>query len=401
MSHPTHSTDKIKTWTKYVDFAPNAQKQIENIASLPFIFKHIAVMPDVHLGKGATVGSVIPTKNAIIPAAVGVDIGCGMIALRSNLFARDLPDNLFKLRLMIEQSIPVGFNNWNDAHLPKQAITIWQEYLKKEFHHLLSKHPQITSKNIKTQHEIHQLGTLGGGNHFMELCLDEHQQVWFMLHSGSRGIGNRIGNYFIDLAKKDMGNLLNTLPDKDLAYFSKGTKYFNEYFFAVNWAQKYARYNREIMMNVLIETVERFLNKKITIEHYTVNCHHNYVSEECHFGTLIYVTRKGAVSAKKDELGIIPGSMGAKSFIVRGLGNPDSFNSCSHGAGRIMSRNQAKKLINISEHKEATKSVECRKDKHILDESPAAYKKIEDVMRSQSDLIEIVFTLKQVLCVKG
>jgi tRNA-splicing ligase RtcB (3'-phosphate/5'-hydroxy nucleic acid ligase) len=396
MSNPIQISEKIKAWTEYVDFAANAKEQIFNIASLPFIFKHIAVMPDVHLGKGATVGSVIPTKNAIIPAAVGVDIGCGMIALRTNLFAKDLPDSLLKLRLTLEAAIPVGFNKWNDRSLPSIAMSRWHKELKDECSLILQKHRHLGSNN-----GVYQLGTLGGGNHFIEICLDEHQQIWFMLHSGSRGIGNQIGTYFIELAKRDMGNNLGALPDRDLAYFSKGTKYFDDYYLAVNWAQKYARINREIMMHLVTTTIETYLNKKIITDSYVVNCHHNYVAQENHFGSNVYITRKGAVSAKKNELGIIPGSMGAKSFIVKGLGNQESFNSCSHGAGRIMSRNQAKKLINISEHKAATKHVECRKDQKILDESPAAYKKIEDVMRSQQDLVEIVFTLRQILCVKG
>lgn len=399
MSQPIQISEKVKAWTQYVDFAENAKQQILNIASLPFIYKHIAVMPDVHLGKGATVGSVIPTRSAIIPAAVGVDIGCGMMALRTNLMSRDLPDNLLKLRLNLEKEIPVGFNSWKDHTVPAAALSRWNTELKEEFKHILQKHPVLGSK--KPHSEMYQLGTLGGGNHFIEICLDEQQHVWFMLHSGSRGIGNLIGTYFIELAKKDLGDRLGSLPDRDLAYFSQGTKHFEDYFFAVNWAQKYARLNREIMMNLVVATVEHYFKRKILVDHYVVNCHHNYVTQEQHFGKSVYITRKGAVSAKKDELGIIPGSMGAKSFIVRGLGNPESFTSCSHGAGRIMSRHQAKKLIQVSEHKEATKHVECRKDKHVLDESPAAYKKIEDVMRSQNDLVEIMFTLKQILCIKG
>ncbi|MBI2785181.1 MAG: RtcB family protein [Legionella longbeachae] len=391
--------DKVKAWTKYVDFADNAQEQVAKIASLPFIFKYVAVMPDVHLGKGATVGSVIPTKSAIIPAAVGVDIGCGMIAVRTNLFAHQLPDNLLKLRLAIEKAIPVGFNKWNDHTVPDLSQTNWQRVLKNDFQLLLQRHPALRRKN--QTHEVFQLGTLGGGNHFIEVCLDEHQQVWFMLHSGSRGIGNSIGQYFIELAKMDMGQLLGTLPDKDLAYFSQGTKHFEDYFFAVNWAQKYALINREVMMKTLTTTVEKILGHSIEIDRHVVNCHHNYVAQERHFGQLIYVTRKGAVSAKKDELGIIPGSMGAQSFIVRGLGNKESFHSCSHGAGRIMSRHQAKKLISLTEHKEATRHVECRKDKAILDESPKAYKPIEQVMQSQQDLVNIEFTLRQIICVKG
>lgn len=399
MANYIQISDKVKAWTKYVDFADNAKEQVSKIANLPFIFHHIAVMPDVHLGKGATVGSVIPTKSAIIPAAVGVDIGCGMIAVRTNLFAHQLPDNLLKLRLAIEKAIPVGFNKWNDDTLPDVSQIRWKQELKSGFQLLLQRHPAL--KNRNQSREVFQLGTLGGGNHFIEICVDEHQQVWLMLHSGSRGIGNSIGQYFIELAKKDMGQLLGTLPDRDLAYFSQGTKHFEDYFFAVNWAQQYALINREVMMKTLINTVEKVLGYSIKIDKHVVNCHHNYVTQEKHFGESIYVTRKGAVSAQKDELGIIPGSMGAQSFIVKGLGNKESFHSCSHGAGRIMSRHQAKKLISLTEHKEDTRHVECRKDKAILDESPKAYKPIEKVMQSQQDLVNIEFILRQIVCVKG
>ncbi|STX28193.1 replication factor C subunit (activator I) [Legionella beliardensis] len=402
MTHYLQLSEKVKAWTRHVLFDENAKQQINNIASLPIIYKHIAVMPDVHLGIGATVGSVIPTKNAVIPAAVGVDIGCGMIAMRTNLFAKDLPDNLYKLRLAIEQAIPVGFDKWTEATLPKLAISTWKQQLNQGYKQLIEKHPLIIAKKAKTHlNHVSQLGTLGGGNHFIELCLDEHQQLWLMLHSGSRGIGNAIGTYFIELAKLDMQDQLGQLPDRNLAYFTKGTKHFNDYFMAVNWAQTYARCNRDIMMQLLADTVAKFLDRPIQADLHVVNCHHNYVSEERHFGKQVYITRKGAVSAKKNELGIIPGSMGAKSFIVRGLGNEASFTSCSHGAGRVMSRHQAKKRISLSEHKTATQRVECRKDKHILDESPAAYKDIAAVMKSQEDLVEILFTLKQILCVKG
>ncbi|WP_278043130.1 RtcB family protein [Legionella busanensis] len=384
-------------------FDENAKEQIMNLASLPIIYKHIAIMPDVHLGIGATVGSVIPTKKAVIPAAVGVDIGCGMIAMRTNLFAKDLPDDLYKLRLAIEKTIPVGFDKWTEQTLPQPAINIWKDKLNKGYLFLREKHPSIGPAKQAKHHSnpVSQLGTLGGGNHFIELCLDEQQQLWLMLHSGSRGIGNIIGTYFIELAKHDMQGALGQLPDRNLAYFTKGTKHFDDYFHAVNWAQNYAKCNRDIMLQILVQTVSNFLGIPIHTDLYVVNCHHNYVAEENHFGKQVYITRKGAVSAKKDELGIIPGSMGAKSFIVRGLGNQESFNSCSHGAGRVMSRHQAKKSISLAEHKVATKSVECRKDKNILDESPAAYKNIDAVMKSQEDLVEILFTLKQILCVKG
>ncbi len=404
MANYLQLSSNIKAWTKYVPFADNAQEQVKNIAALPIIFHHIAIMPDVHLGAGATVGSVIPTKKAVIPSAVGVDIGCGMMAIRTKLFAEQLPDNLSGLRSAIEKAIPVGFGKWDDDHIPVLATKIWQQHLLPNYRRILDRHPTL-SINKKTQqrmkNDVNQLGTLGGGNHFIEICLDEHTQVWLMLHSGSRGVGNCIGHYFIELAKSDMAKQLGTLPDKELAYFSEGTTHFEDYYFAVNWAQKYAQYNRNVMMQTLISTISTYLHLTIENDIYAVNCHHNYVVKEHHFGEHIYVTRKGAVSARKDELGIIPGSMGAKSFIVRGLGNEESFCSCSHGAGRVMSRHEAKKIISLAEHKQATKGVECRKDKEVIDESPRAYKDIDAVIKSQEDLVEILFTLRQVLCVKG
>ncbi|CEG57397.1 RtcB family protein [Legionella fallonii] len=404
MSDYLQISDKVKAWTQYVAFAENAKQQVSHIASLPIIYKHVAIMPDVHLGKGATVGSVIPTKNAVIPSAVGVDIGCGMMAVRTHLFAHHLPDNLASMRVAIERAIPVGFGKWNEDAIPELAVAKWQKLLMKDYQIILNRHPSLgMHKKSKKRmiNDVNHLGTLGGGNHFIEICLDESQQVWLMLHSGSRGVGNCIGTYFIELAKNDMGTLLGTLPDHDLAYLSKGTKHFDDYFFAVNWAQKYAQSNRDIMMQTLIHTLAKYLNRSIDSDVYAVNCHHNYAALETHFGEQVYVTRKGAVSARKDELGIIPGSMGAKSFIVRGLGNEESFCSCSHGAGRMMSRNQARKLISLSDHQNATKDVECRKDRNVLDESPSAYKNIDDVMKSQEDLVEVLFTLKQILCVKG
>lgn len=404
MANYINISDKIKAWTRYVPFEDQARIQVSNIASLPIIFKHVAIMPDVHLGKGATVGSVIPTKKAIIPSAVGVDIGCGMMAVRTNINSTHLPENLHSLRTAIENAIPVGFGKWDETNMPKIAVTKWQRELLADYKVILQRHPKL-GINKKTQqrsvNDFYHLGTLGGGNHFIEISLDEVGAVWFILHSGSRGIGNCIGQYFIELAKQDMHDQLGSLPDKELAYFKEGSPHFDDYFFALNWAQRYARANRDVMMDILIGVVSKYLNLNISCDVYAVNCHHNYVSVESHFGEEIFVTRKGAVSAKKNELGIIPGSMGAKTFIVRGLGNKESFCSCSHGAGRIMSRNQAKKIISLSEHKIATTGVECRKDKLVLDESPRAYKNIDDVMKSQEDLVEILFTLKQVLCVKG
>lgn len=386
----------IKGWTEGVFVEEQALQQLRNTASLPFIHKHIAVMPDVHLGIGATVGSVIPTKGAIIPAAVGVDIGCGMMAVRLSLTASQLPDSLAKIRSRIEEQIPVGnADNQRLRSAAEKAYTPMDPLYKD----LIARHPEIEPR----RHPSMQMGSLGGGNHFIELCIDENQHVWVMLHSGSRGIGNRIGKRFIELAREDMRTHFINLPDKDLAYFAEGTQHFKEYWEAVEWAQNYARANRETMMNVILRTLSASERDfpAFTVTEEAVNCHHNYVSLEHHFGENVYVTRKGAVRARKGDLGVIPGSMGAKSFIVRGLGNEQSFCSCSHGAGRIMSRTKAKELVSLDDHIKATEGVECRKDAGVLDESPAAYKNIDAVMAAQSDLVEIVHTLKQVLCVKG
>ena len=372
-------------------------QQLYNIAQLPFIHSHIAAMPDVHAGIGATVGSVIPTKGAIIPAAVGVDIGCGMNALRLSIKAKDLPDNLRAIRSTIEAAIPVGF----EMHKQDRARASTIRGLNNGLDRILSKHKKIASMQKKPyQTWIRQIGTLGGGNHFIELCLDENDNVWIMLHSGSRGIGNAIGRYFIALAKKDMGRHIANLPDKDLAYFTEGAEYFDDYVEAVEWAQDYAMANRREMMHFIIEALRKKL-PKFGITKEAINCHHNYVSYEEHFGEKVFVTRKGAIRASVDELGIIPGSMGAKSYIVRGKGNPQSFCSCSHGAGRVMSRTEAKRRFNTDDVLQQTEGVECRKDKSVIDEIPAAYKDIDKVMDHQHDLIEIVHTLKQIVCIKG
>jgi len=384
----------VKSWTLGVPFEDEARRQLQRTASLPFIYKWVAAMPDVHLGIGATVGSVIPTKAAIIPAAVGVDIGCGMIAQKTSLKASDLPDSLHSIRSRIERVVPVGRDE--HKHLPKQTLQAWK-HLEPGFERL----KQHNGRLKDTKH-IQQLGTLGSGNHFIELCLDEADHVWVMLHSGSRGIGNLIGRHYIELAKRDMESELIHLPDANLAYFKEGSKHFDEYFDAVLWAQDYARTNRNVMMELVIKALRDSGElPPFTLEEQAVNCHHNYVEKEKHYGEEIYVTRKGAVRADTGELGIIPGSMGAKSFIVRGKGNADSFHSCSHGAGRTMSRTQAKAVISLEEHRKATAGVECRKDASVLDESPSAYKDIDAVMNAQSDLVEIVHTLKQVVCVKG
>jgi len=392
----------IKMWTRGVPVEDEARKQLANAARLPIVFKHVAAMPDVHLGIGATVGSVIPTLKAIIPAAVGVDIGCGMMAAKTTLRAEDLPDNLGPLRSAIERAVPHGSNprsrgrdqgSWENP--PETVDQIWAT-LADEFDALCELHPRLKNTNNRKH-----LGTLGTGNHFIEVCLDEEGAVWFMLHSGSRGVGNAIGTHFIELAKKDAERHERNLPDQDLAYFEEGAQYFGDYVRAVSWAQKFAQRNREVMMTNLIATVRKVITKPFESHVEAVNCHHNYVQQERHFGEDVFVTRKGAVSAKKGQLGIIPGSMGARSFIVRGIGNPESFDSCSHGAGRVMSRTKAKKLFTVDDQIKATEGVECRKDKDVIDEIPMAYKDIDAVMAAQRDLVEVVHTLKQVVCVKG
>ena len=392
----------VKMWTKGVPVEDEAKKQLANAARLPIVFKHIAAMPDVHLGIGATIGSVIPTIRAIIPAAVGVDIGCGMMAAKTTLRAEDLPDSLATLRSAIEKAVPHGSapTRWGrdpgSWDTPPDLVDQKWATLVDEFNALCELHPRLE----KTNNRKH-LGTLGSGNHFVEVCLDEVGFVWFMLHSGSRGVGNAIGNHFIELAKKDAELHQRNLPDKDLAYFEEGAQYFGDYVRAVSWAQKFAMSNREVMMANLIATVRKVITKPFEAHVEAVNCHHNYVQKEHHFGEDVFVTRKGAVSAKRGEMGIIPGSMGARSFIVRGLGNPESFESCSHGAGRVMSRTKAKKLYSVADQIKATEGVECRKDEGVIDEIPMAYKDIDAVMAAQSDLVEVVHTLKQIVCVKG
>ena len=389
----------IKGWVDGVPLEREAHQQLQNIATIPFVGPWVAVMPDVHLGKGATVGSVIPTRGAIIPAAVGVDIGCGMAAVRTTLRAKDLPDSLAHLRASIERGVPVG-NGAGGEHrrLPDSIETrIAQSGLVQRLAAIKARHRQIRIDKLERQ-----LGTLGGGNHFIELCLDEEDAVWVMLHSGSRGTGNLIGTYFIERAREKLATrtLGFHVPDKDLAFFMEGEPLFDDYVEAVSWAQDYARANREAMMARVLHDMRHKL-PKFQLEKMAVNCHHNYVQRETHFGESLLVTRKGAVSAREGELGIIPGSMGAKSFIVRGKGNPDSFCSCSHGAGRKMSRTAARQQITLKQHREATAHVECRKDTGVIDESPAAYKDIDAVMHAQRDLVEVVHTLRQVVCIKG
>ena len=392
----------IKMWTRGVPVDDKAREQLTRAAKMPFIFKHVAAMPDVHVGIGATVGSVIPTKGAVIPAAVGVDIGCGMMAARTSLMAHDLPDNLEGIRSAIEQAVPHGrsvgrgqrdHGSWGAP--PPAIVEAWAT-LAVRFERICDKHPRLKNTNNLTH-----LGTLGTGNHFIELCLDTEARVWVMLHSGSRGVGNAIGTFFIELAKQDMRKWHINLPDEDLAYFPEGTDHFDDYVEAVGWAQDFAALNRRMMMANVIAALRGQITKPFEAELEAVNCHHNYVTRENHFGENVLITRKGAVRAAKGVLGIIPGSMGAKSFIVRGLGNAESFHSCSHGAGRVMSRNEAKRQISLADHIADTEGVECRKDAGVIDETPRAYKPIEAVMAAQADLVEIVHTLKQVVCVKG
>ncbi len=393
----------VKAWTRGVAFEPEARQQVERIASLPFVVPHVAIMPDVHAGIGATVGSVIATAGAIIPAAVGVDIGCGMVAARTSLWAHELPDSLRGLRSAIEATIPHGRSDhggrnddgaWRGG-LPEDIAEAWAA--------LAPAHSQILEKHPKAAHPrpAGQLGTLGTGNHFVEVCLDTDDAVWVMLHSGSRGQGNVIGNYFIERAREEMRRWFIQLPDRDLAYLAEGTPLFDEYVEAVGWAQQYAAVNRSLMLARAVRALEAVLGREVSTTSDAVNCHHNYVARERHFGRDLIVTRKGAVRAGQGELGIIPGSMGARSYVVRGKGNPDSFCSCSHGAGRVMSRTEARRRYTLADHERATAGVECRKDSGVIDEIPMAYKDIDAVMAAQSDLVEVVATLRQVVCVKG
>lgn len=392
----------IKSWTKGISVADNALAQIHNIAKLPFIHRHVAVMPDVHWGMGATIGSVIPTKGAIVPAAVGVDLGCGMMAQKTSLRAEHLPDNLRDCRDAIERAVPHGRTNngkkgdrgsWGDEN----AAPSFDSSLVDRYNEIIEKHPKAKGFNC-----FNHMGTLGTGNHFIEICLDENDNVWIMLHSGSRGPGNRIGMYFIDKAKEEMErwHIAEYLPDRDLSYFVEHTDLFDDYVQAVGWAQDFALENRKAMMRAAIKAAKKTLGD-FELGETAVNCHHNYVERENHFGENVWLTRKGAVRARVGDLGIIPGSMGAKSFIVEGKGNRDSFCSCSHGAGRMMSRGEARRKITVDDHAKATMGIECRKDADVIDESPSAYKNIDEVMAAQRDLVSIRHTLRQIVNVKG
>ena len=390
----------IKAWINHVGIEDSAVAQLLNVASMPIIFKHVAVMPDVHTGYGATVGTVIATEEAVIPAAVGVDIGCGMCATRTDLYKEDLGD-LRTLRLSLERAVPTGGpgerGSWKEDRIPKEAWEWWgRDCNGDEYDALCDIFPTIKSKFAERQ-----LGTLGTGNHFIELCLDEDDSVWIMLHSGSRGMGNRIGTEFTKIAKAEMKRWHIKLPDDNLAYLPAGTKQYEYYMRAVELAQSYAKTNRRIMETLIIRDLMRTISKDSLSLSNEVDCHHNYVDLEHHYGKNVLVTRKGAVRARKGDMGIIPGSMGEKSFIVKGLGNPESFHSCSHGAGRLMSRTAAKKQFSLEDHKKAVEGVECRIDASVIDETPGSYKDLDAVMASQVDLVEPVHTLKQILCVKG
>jgi tRNA-splicing ligase RtcB len=385
----------VKIWTDEVD--DKSRAQLTNIASLSFIHHHVAAMPDVHLGIGATIGSVIATHKAIIPAAVGVDLGCGMVAARLSLTANELDEkSLQKVFDQISRDVPVGRDQHRDQKVLVEAAKPFEPGLKS----LTDRHPELLKAFGKFSKWTNQMGTLGGGNHFIEVCLDESNQVWVMLHSGSRGIGNAIASYFIALARKDMERWMIQLPDRDLAYFPEGSEHFADYVEAVHWAQDYAMQNRTSMLELVLAALQRHL-PAFTVTTEAVNCHHNYVAQEHHYGENVWVTRKGAIRAREGDLGIVPGSMGARSFIVRGLGNPESFCSSAHGAGRKMSRTAAEKQFTVADMVAQTQGVICRKDKDVIDEIPGAYKDIDQVMANQADLTEILHTLKQVVCVKG
>ena len=381
----------IEVWAPIEEVDTQVITQLKNVAALPWVAHHVAVMPDVHLGKGATVGSVIAMRGAVAPAAVGVDIGCGMAAVKTSLMAKDLPDDLRRLRLEIEDAIPVGPMGHDKAawqHAPEPLHETGQA--------LMERYATLDAR-VHTGTVACQMGTLGGGNHFIEVCLDTEQAVWLMLHSGSRNVGKVLAEHHIEIARRLKHN--EALEDRDLAVFLAGTKVFDAYRRDLYWAQEYARFNRQMMLH-LLEDVMRTFWPRVTFAE-PISCHHNYVAEEVHFGEEVLVTRKGAIRAGRGELGIIPGSMGTKSYIVSGLGNPQSFQSASHGAGRRMSRTEARKRFTLRDLKDQTAGVECRKDSGVIDETPKAYKNIDSVMKQQQDLVEIVAELKQIVCVKG
>ncbi len=385
----------VKVYTD--DVEASARQQLVNLSQLSIVHHHVAAMPDVHTGIGATVGAVIATHRAIIPAAVGVDIGCGMLAARTSLTAGDLDERrLQRVFDQISRDVPVG----RDQHRENRALTGEAQPFGRGLKKILARHPQLEKRFPRTQNWVCQMGTLGGGNHFIEVCLDEAGRVWAMLHSGSRGTGNAIGTYFIELARRDAERRELHLPDRDLAYFEEGAAHFDDYVEAVGWAQDYAAGNRRAMADLVLAAMRRHL-PAFEVTGAVVNCHHNYVEREHHYGADVWVTRKGAIRARQGDLGIIPGSMGVKSYIVRGKGSEESFQSCAHGAGRRMSRTQAQKTFTPQDLAEQTAGVVCRKDRGVLDEIPGAYKSIAEVMANQDDLVEVAHTLKQVICVKG
>ncbi len=401
----------IKIWSTPESVESQAIQQLKNVSSLPFIFKHISAMPDVHLGFGATVGSVIPTKGAVIPSAVGVDIGCGMLAWNTGLEREQLPDSTL-LRGMIEKVIPVGFNKRNKEHEYFEYL-LEKEFTTMEMIHNIPDWVAFNKKSNKYFEPVGQkialqFGTLGGGNHFIELSEDETGLIWVVLHSGSRGIGKLTADFYMDLAKEECNKWFVNLPDKDLAFLASDSTGYKKYIIDLDWCQKYAWWNRLAMVSD-VQDVLKFLIPELKTRDFTdgsmdsnfIHCHHNYATMENHFGENILVTRKGAISAREGQLGIIPGSMGARSYIVVGLGNKDSFCSASHGAGRLMGRNEAKKRFNLKDFASQTNGVDCKKDDSVLDEIPGAYKNIDEVMANQKDLVTPIHTLKQFICIKG
>ncbi|MBF0371433.1 MAG: RtcB family protein [Magnetococcales bacterium] len=403
MIHPKGGVP-IKIFTRQVE--EHAREQLENVARLPFVFSHIAAMPDVHSGMGATIGSVIPTKGAVIPAAVGVDIGCGVMARPLDIPREALGSDISGLREEIEATIPHGRTHnggpedsgaWKKV--PAEIEKYWRNNsLERSIPMVLKRHPRLINKRVNS---LRHLGTLGSGNHFIEICLDENEQVWVMLHSGSRGVGNRIGTYFIDIAKKEMKRDKVHLPDPNLAFFKEGSVLFADYLKGVQWAQNFARANRRFMMDATLRTIQKVLGRKVRPLNKGIDCHHNYLELENHFKSELWITRKGAIRAGKGEMGIIPGSMGTRSYIVEGKGSRESFCSSAHGAGRIMSRREAKRRFSVADLEAQTQGIDCRKDGGVLDEIPGAYKDIDEVMANQSDLVEVVHTLKQMMCIKG
>jgi tRNA-splicing ligase RtcB len=393
----------IKHWTEGVEFQDHAKAQLRNLAKMSGLFKAVCVMPDVHAGRGSTVGSVFATKSIVIPSAVGGDIGCGMSAVKTSLTANDLPESLRELRLAIEYAVPVGRTD-NGGRNDRGSWGDPPDFVREAWGELETDYRKIVDQNGRVSHPrvVHQLASMGSGNHFLEICLDKEGCVWIMLHSGSRGIGNSIGTYFGDLAKKDMERYFIDLPDMNLAFIPDGAPHFKPYIEAMEWAQKYAKVNRDLMMASSIRAIAKTkLLPKFTADLVVVDCFHNFTARENHFHENVWITRKGAVRARKNDLCILPGSMGTRSFIVQGKGNPESFTSCSHGAGRRMSRTEAKNTFTVKDHEKATEGVECRKDKDMIDETPGAYKDVDAVLAAEAELITPLYELKQILCIKG